>query len=239
MCSGPKTWAYPQICILHFCAIFFILLTLNPHNFGQSGQNVIFFPITKPLRWGLQEETSFYRFDVFRPRSRLYRVATVTKIALLILYDSISWARKVKMRQKVILMMWTMQGRMVRKTLWRLRFMGNLCPFGLFWLCFQPRMPTKQLDWVQLVWGRVKGQAGLTCGQDDPPVLVDSNSRLCGRGASWQGKLHFRETSALQKLFQQCSWALWMLAHLSGWPPILIDSNSRLCWQGSSWQGRW
>ena len=29
---------------------------------------------------------------------------------------------------------------------------------------------------------RVKGQAGLTCGQDDTPVLVDSNSRL------WRGK---------------------------------------------------
>ena len=27
-----------------------------------------------------------------------------------------------------------------------------------------------------------KGQAGLTCGQDDPPVLIDTNSRLCGRG---------------------------------------------------------
>ena len=56
--------------------------------------------------------------------------------------------------------------------------------------------------------------------------------RLRGWGTSWQGKLHFRETSALQKLFPLCSWALWMSAHLSGWPPVLIDSNSRLRGQG-------
>ena len=74
--------------------------------------------------------------------------------------------------------MWTMQGRMVgwsnsirmvRKTSGRIRFMGSLRPFGLFLPCFQLRMPTKQVDWVWWLWGRVKGQAGLTCGKDDPP----------------------------------------------------------------------
>ena len=64
--------------------------------------------------------------------------------------------------------MWTMQGRMVggsnsirmvRKTSGRLRFMGNLRPFGLFQPCFQPRKPTKKIGhynkrkhWNPITW---------------------------------------------------------------------------------------
>ena len=42
--------------------------------------------------------------------------------------------------------------------------------------------------------GRIKGQAGLTCGQDDPPVLVDSNSRLRGGG-------HLDEENSERRVF--------------------------------------
>ena len=54
-------------------------------------------------------------------------------------------------------MMWTVQARMVegsnsirmvRKTSARLRFMGKLHPMGLFQWCFQPQVPTNQLEWV-------------------------------------------------------------------------------------------
>ena len=45
---------------------------------------------------------------------------------------------------------------------------------------------------------RVKGQAGLTCGQDDPPLLVDSNSRLYGRGKA-DGENGISERQALVK----------------------------------------
>jgi len=54
-------------------------------------------------------------------------------------------------------MMWTMQARMVegsnsirmvRKTSGRLHFMGKLHSIGLFQWCFQPQVPTNQLEWV-------------------------------------------------------------------------------------------
>ena len=41
---------------------------------------------------------SFYHFDAFCPRSRPYHEATITKSALLSLFESISPARKFKMR---------------------------------------------------------------------------------------------------------------------------------------------
>ena len=66
---------HPNILILlHFL----ILLILNPQNFGKSGRNVIFCAYHQATRWWFQGKKD--------------------KIALLSHCDSISWARKVKMR---------------------------------------------------------------------------------------------------------------------------------------------
>ena len=51
--SLPQNLPWNLVLLRHFL----ILLTLNPHNFGQSGQNADFFlPITKPLRWRIKEK---------------------------------------------------------------------------------------------------------------------------------------------------------------------------------------
>ena len=56
--------------------------------------------------------------------------------------------------------------------------MGNLHPFILFQLCFQPRMPTKQLECgvMSVVKGLGTGRVDMWSGL--PPILKDSNSRL-------------------------------------------------------------
>ena len=85
-CIAGQTWAYPQICIQiwHFCTIFWYFWLWTPITLARVDKMQIFFwPITKPLRWRFQEGKSFYHFDTFCLRSGPYRVATVTKIAVL------------------------------------------------------------------------------------------------------------------------------------------------------------
>ena len=125
-------WAYPQICleIWYFCFYFLILLTLNPHNFGQSGQNAIFFAHYQATEVMVSGGKSLYHFCH----------------NILSLCNNISWARKVKMRHCKRQKLSSRCGQ-YREGCWegltpsgwseRLHFMGNLRPFGLLWLCFQ------------------------------------------------------------------------------------------------------
>ena len=94
--------------------------------------------------------------------------------------------------------------------------------------------------WTREGWSgrRVNGQIGLTCGQvlGWPPVLIDSNSRLCGGG-------HLDRENGIserQALGKSCPhYTVGRSEHqptCQDDPHVLIDSNFR--W-GASWQGRW
>ena len=64
------------------------------------------------------------------------------------------------------------------------------------------------------------------------PVLIDSNSRIGGQGASWQRRWHFRRMSVKQMLFKPWTWVSCTSKLLSGGPFVLINSNFRLHGQG-------
>ena len=93
---------------------------------------------------------------------------------------------------------------------------------GPFYEQFAPTLPVSAESAYQTTGigvvslGEVQGTGRVYMWSGWCPVLVDSNTRLHGQGASWQGKWHFRGSSAWQKLFLLYSWVLWMLAHLSG-----------------------
>ena len=63
--------------------------------------------------------------------------------------------------------------------------------------------PVECLPMVVVSVGEGQGTERVDMWSGWPPVLVVSNFRLCGQGASWRGKWHFRGTSAWQKLFPQ------------------------------------
>ena len=138
-----KTW-----CLLNTLSVGFGVVIIISQNIGRA--------------WSAATELcpggkSFYHFDAFCPCRGPYHTATITKIAILSLCDTISQARKVKMRhcKRQKSSSWCGQCRegsdairMVRKTAGRLCFRDNLCQFSIFQPCFQPRIPTKQLDLV-------------------------------------------------------------------------------------------